>query len=374
MAYEWTPGSLLRSSDFDYDIIYSAVSIHTQEFGKSVAVSKRTFAVGSPYADYQRLGTHLVEIDWNTMGTDIYATGVGKAYVFYSSPCQQVIKIYAAGQLSNGSFVLSYMNRGVTLQTKQIRFNAQAGTVAAALNALPNMNEVAVTYSQAFVTNSSKAEFLYSWTVTFLYDWVEPTTLVALWRGFGCSFCAEFSVPTVKGYQQIEVVKTHYMGNITEQQALGPSATSKRAGDRFGWTIALDNNQLLVGAINSAAMTSTTWDFEAGTLAGWSASGTAFQYQPTYGDNPSLRPQYPGIKDLSLAAKVVSSRMTGKYFVGTYEKRPGSDTDFQIPHPAYPQGSIQGDSPQGTLTSDPFTILGTKISFLLGNFPQIFEI
>ena len=36
------------------------------------------------------------------------------------------------------------------------------------------------------------------------------------------------------------------------------------------------------------------------------------------------------------------------------------------PHPDYPQGSEQGDAPQGTLTSQPFIIEGGYISFLVG--------
>ena len=47
----------------------------------------------------------------------------------------------------------------------------------------------------------------------------------------------------------------------------------------------------------------------------------------------------------------------GYFWVGTYEKRPNSGVAA---------GSVQGDVPQGTLTSDPFVVAGTEISFLIG--------
>ncbi len=32
-----------------------------------------------------------------------------------------------------------------------------------------------------------------------------------------------------------------------------------------------------------------TWDFETGDLRGWTKTGNAFEFQPTYGDNPTAR-------------------------------------------------------------------------------------
>ena len=55
----------------------------------------------------------------------------------------------------------------------------------------------------------------------------------------------------------------------------------------------------------------TSWNFEAG-LTGWTQTGTAFQFQPTYGNNAAIR--YPGL-DLHLE---------GNYWIGTYENRPAS--------------------------------------------------
>jgi hypothetical protein len=89
----------------------------------------------------------------------------------------------------------------------------------------------------------------------------------------------------------------------------------------------------------------TTWDFESGDLRGWTKTGTAFDFQPTYGDNPTGR------------NRGQPSRHQGQYWIGTFEKRP---------RPSDPAGQTQGDGPQGTLTSPAFTIRGAGINFLIG--------
>jgi len=86
-------------------------------------------------------------------------------------------------------------------------------------------------------------------------------------------------------------------------------------------------------------------DFEKGTLQNWMATGNAFEYQPTEGDNLTAR-RYP-----------LPSNHQGKYWIGTYEKFQGKKGE--IP------GTIQGDAPSGTLTSTPFIIVEEKIAFLL---------
>lgn len=88
-----------------------------------------------------------------------------------------------------------------------------------------------------------------------------------------------------------------------------------------------------------------TKDFESGTLEGWSAEGTAFASQPTYGDNPSAR------------GRGQASKHQGDWWIGTFEKRPSKD--------AAP-GETQGDEPRGTLTSIPFPVTHEKMSFLIG--------
>jgi hypothetical protein len=88
-----------------------------------------------------------------------------------------------------------------------------------------------------------------------------------------------------------------------------------------------------------------TWDFETGDLRGWTKTGTAFDAQPTFGDNPTAR------------GRVHASKHQGHYWIGSYEKRPRA---------ADPAGQVQGDGPQGTLTSQPFVIGRSSITFLIG--------
>lgn len=48
-----------------------------------------------------------------------------------------------------------------------------------------------------------------------------------------------------------------------------------------------------------------------------------------------------------------------RYFVGTYEARPGAGAeDYTNPSPDYTAGNHQGDGPTGTLTSETFTVGG----------------
>lgn len=87
------------------------------------------------------------------------------------------------------------------------------------------------------------------------------------------------------------------------------------------------------------------FDFERGNLYGWTKSGTAFNFQPTYGDNPTAR------------RRRQPARMQGKWWIGTFEKRP---------NPRSRAGAIQGDRPTGTLSSRRFRIVGNHIDFLIG--------
>jgi hypothetical protein len=89
-----------------------------------------------------------------------------------------------------------------------------------------------------------------------------------------------------------------------------------------------------------------TLDFEEGNLRGWTKTGNAFDHQPTLGDNPTAR------------NRGQPSNHQGRYWIGTYEKY--QEKDRQKP------GDIQGDRPQGILTSAPFTIPQGKLSFLIG--------
>ena len=75
-------------------------------------------------------------------------------------------------------------------------------------------------------------------------------------------------------------------------------------------------------------------------------TGTVFNNQPTYGDNPTAR------------NRGQPAKQQGNWWIGGFEDRPS---------PEAKAGKIQGDGPQGTLTSPPFYIVGRGIiSFLVG--------
>ena len=86
------------------------------------------------------------------------------------------------------------------------------------------------------------------------------------------------------------------------------------------------------------------FDFENG-IGGWTKTGTVFDNQPTYGDNPTAR------------NRGQPAEQQGDFWIGGFENRPSKEA---------PAGEIQGDEPQGTLTSPPLKIMGKHISFLIG--------
>lgn len=356
-SWQYKPLTRIRSSNYDYDILGSLIKEHRQEFGKSVAVSQRSIAVGSPYADYNKLGSDLVELDWDTEGTDIKGYGRGKVYIFYSKPSIQVVTINSPAALvagEAGEFILKLQYRGMYESTANLTFDAKDYEVRLALNNLLNIDDVAVSTSTGFTSGL----YYYSWMITFATDFETPPTLEHYWLPPGCPSCTvitKISRPTAI-IMETDIIQ----------------ASDKRNGNKFGWSVALDNDQLAVGAIDSASIVTTSWDFEAGTLVGWSPTGNAFTYQPTYFDNSYLHRVNPGRDSLNdnpmlkLPTHRRRSHMIGNYYISTYDKRPGSTVDYSTPDPDYPQGSIQGDTPTGTLTSDVFMIAGNSINFLIG--------
>ena len=90
----------------------------------------------------------------------------------------------------------------------------------------------------------------------------------------------------------------------------------------------------------------TIFDFEDHDLSNWTLSGTAFNNQPTYGDNPSKRFE-----------RTEPSKHEGDWWIGTYEHRPSSSD---------PAGKEQGDQPQGIMTSPSFLIDTNFLRFLIG--------
>jgi len=98
--------------------------------------------------------------------------------------------------------------------------------------------------------------------------------------------------------------------------------------------------------INAAPPVKFTHDFETGDLTGWEKTGTSFDFQPTFGDNPTAR------------ARGQPSQHQGEWWIGCYEKYQGKGGEVA--------GAIQGDAPLGTLTSIEFKIIGDTINFLIG--------
>ena len=94
-------------------------------------------------------------------------------------------------------------------------------------------------------------------------------------------------------------------------------------------------------------------DFEDG-IGGWERTGTAFDNQPTFGDNPKARNRE-------------SARQQGNWWIGGAELRPKESA---------PPGKqpLNADLPQGTLTSPCFQIVGHNISFLIGGGCELNEI
>jgi len=85
-------------------------------------------------------------------------------------------------------------------------------------------------------------------------------------------------------------------------------------------------------------------DFERG-IDGWKRTGTVFNNQPTFGDNPTSR------------NRGQPSNHQGDWWIGGNENRPSKEAKA---------GAEQGDGPIGTLTTPSFRIIGRKISFLIG--------
>lgn len=110
---------------------------------------------------------------------------------------------------------------------------------------------------------------------------------------------------------------------------------------------------LFVSPINLVFARAFNNDFETGDLTDWEKTGTAFDFQPTWGDNPTAR------------NRGQPSEHQGDWWLGLAEK-------YQGPVKGKALGQNPGDladgvdAPQGTLTSMKFTIIGETMNFLMG--------
>ncbi|GMI03622.1 hypothetical protein TrRE_jg8633 [Triparma retinervis] len=361
--WDWSAEQILRSSEYDYDVYDNQMTkkhVHRQDFGVSVAMQGRTMIVGAPYADYGKGGTAYVDA-FDTDGTYNVGLGKGKVFSFYSRPIIQKIAITAGAEPTKGTFKLGFVKHAQTSDNStSVEFDASAAAVKSAIEASENIGEVSVSRT---LTTPSVGWGIY-WTVTFLteYDGDLPlmTASYAKKDGYNCSECVLWDTTF-----SVEVEKLQDMTSMSEFGRF--QAEDKKSGDRFGYSVAIDGNQAVVGAMFSAGKCRATFDFETGDMVGWTKTGTAFDFQPTYGDNSKYRNVYGGFGDKLTHGASQSSGIEGRYYIGTFEKRPGSGRDNYLnPDPTYSAGSSQGDAMEGTLTSDSFIILGDTIDFLIG--------
>ncbi len=108
---------------------------------------------------------------------------------------------------------------------------------------------------------------------------------------------------------------------------------------------------LFILPVNLAFARAFNNDFETGDLTDWEKEGTAFDFQPTWGDNPTARNRNQ------------PSQHQGDWWLGLFEKYPGKEKAKAL---GVNPGATQGDGPQGTLTSMEFKIIGETMNFLIG--------
>ncbi|GMH92534.1 hypothetical protein TL16_g12375 [Triparma laevis f. inornata] len=365
--WDWSTAQDMKSSDYDYDVYGrqdTQVWMHRQDFGVAVAAEGRTIIVGAPFADYGKSGSDYVD-GFDTDGVYNVGLGKGKVFTFYSKPIIQKISIVADAEPGQGTFKLGFLNHaGAKDNSTSVVFDASASVMKAAIEAAGNVGEVEVARQ---LTNPSVGWGIY-WTVTFLteMDATLPTMLASHGKGwknipaYNCSTCVEFDQP-----YSISTERLQEMTSFSE--ILNFQAGDKKSGDRFGYSLAIDGNQAIIGAMYSSGKCRTTFNFETGDLVGWIKTGNAFDNQPTYGDNSKFRNVYGGFGDKLSVGRGESCGLKGRYYVGTYKNRPGAGRDdYQNPKSGSNAGEYVGDGSMGTLTSDVFVVLGDEIRFLIG--------
>ena len=365
----WDPWQTLTSNDYDYDRYdngYKTHHIHQQWFGRTIASNNRVLVVAAPYADYGNRGSTSKRETFDTDGHYNRGSGKGRVYSFYSRPLMIRIQLSSDRDIESGQFKLQLKTfQTITRNTTLIPFDVDSSIMKGTLKAIPSIGNIDV----QMLTYKDKQINAYTieWTIAFLSSYHDEIELVPLWNESGCNECIPFLGPNsthVVVDFRTEVISS--VGRFNQEWTLqGEDVTS---GDRFGYSLDLDGNEVIVGAMYSSAKTRTTWDFETGNLIGWVANGNAFDFQPVYGDNSRRRMVYNGFGKPSsqMSGYPQSAVIQGRYYIGTFEKRPGNFTNYLEPDRSIPEGSIQGDEPTGTLTSDPFLILGDTISFLIG--------
>jgi len=351
---DWNPWLTLRARDYDYDVYdmnYTVHHLHKQRFGHAIKADARFLVVSAPYAEYGNRGSILLRERYDTDGLDNVGLGTGKVYVFHSRPHITNILWSFQEMPCDGSFKLRYSTKMLETRAVSIHFNSTE--LQNELRALG----LVVSIEKTFYAREN-IHFI-SMKITFVECFSDDApNLQVLWSKTSCPECDTFV--NANGNEMngtLSIIKESIM---TPYQQTGELQSSDiMSGDGFGFSIDIHENHILVGAPFSSAKTRSTWNFETGDLTGWVSSGTAFDHQPTYGDNSVKRTVYSGIGKPSsrTSGDPQSAGIQGHYYIATYERRR---------RPYDSEGGIQGDIPIGTLTSDPFMIQDGYISFLIG--------
>jgi hypothetical protein len=262
-SWVWLYKDMLRSSNFDYDLMYGVPRLHRQEFGSSVSASGRTLVVGSPYSDYAKTGTDLVEVDVDTQGLTIQSYARGKVYVFDIAPEIQLLEILSAAELNTGQFELALNSKGLNEITAPINYYDPINLFESAMTSMSNIDNIIVSSSSQSLGLSG---YQYTWTITFISDFEDVPLLAPKWNSSSlgtnrCMKCLPFSSSVT-----FSVTRLKNLGTWLQSQAL--HADDRRNGDRFGISVDIDGEQVVVGADKSSAVVTTTWDFEGGSLTG----------------------------------------------------------------------------------------------------------
>lgn len=342
-------------------------------FGAALALHRRTIVVGAPHADASAFRPD----EYHDRSFDRAYFGAGAAYVFHIQAQVQTIQLRTDDPLTAGSFCLSTTHRGVAGTTKFISFGASAMDVKLALQELSVIRIVEV-------SRTGTIDQGFTWRVTFIGDIVTVPLLSPQWKDRGCDDCTRFNSPfKADPGNQILVTETVAIGTWEQHARL--VAPDGNPGDAFGASVAISGEQVIVGTPHSSALTTTTWNFETGDLTGWLTTGTAFDTQPTFGDNSYARLNTYKFRPYKTEDTGQRAMHEGRYWVGTFEARPGAGKqtaviatcafasdllcrapNYKLPSASAAAGTYQGDGPQGTMTSQAFTVRGPWLSFKVG--------
>ncbi|KAG7385097.1 hypothetical protein PHYPSEUDO_001949 [Phytophthora pseudosyringae] len=387
----WKLVSTLRASDrVQYQVLERTLE-QVYAFGHALDMDKRTLIVGAPFSD---AGAFTAQ-QYHSADFDRRYFAKGAAYVFHLEAQEQRIMLRTSNPLTSGTFRLTVTRRDITGITRAISYSASPVEVKAALEGANGQDGdgstiEALGFRLLEVGRTGSIDQGFTWSVTFIGEIVAVPVMTASWLGYGCPTCKAFSSTFVADpTRQILISQVVAIGSGWRQQAR-VTAPDANPGDQFGISVGLSGEQAIVGAAGSSALTTTSWDFETGQLTGWLTTGTAFDQQPTYGDNSYGRiNMYRPSPFVGASPPGQRANHEGRYWVGTFESRPGAGKattatqvaaqmcafandelcrapNYKLPSASASVGTAQGDSPQGTLTSLPFTIEGQWMSFRVG--------